>query len=278
MTIKLPSPSATYAADVVYTDRYELAIKYLAERLTDQAVISTLQMHNDKPVYVIEYNLARHTLAHVDDIMATRIVKDFMAAGWGNVYWETLSTDRLNIHNPVWGYTFCFERPIETIPYDVLVRILPQSIQDMKVDKNNNIQVLEEYLKTHIEKIVTAGQRVRPAVGFIGEFAEYMQDIGMPGPRHTGVYKRKGSSEEYVLLDLGGRWLIYCGGDRPLYVQQNTTDLNSNAWFQFQPGLITLDWQSTVNALTDLERFIKDPSYTPPEFPVRRQPQYPHKE
>lgn len=131
MTSTVPTPTDVYRSDRIYLDRYEAALKYVAERLASPAVVELLTMVNDVPTYKIEYNMvllgtANPFSAQIDDTTADKIAQTFMNVGWSRVYWEELRAEFFNPYIAKGGYTFFFERPIDTVPYEVLLRIQPK--------------------------------------------------------------------------------------------------------------------------------------------------------
>ncbi|ARV77217.1 hypothetical protein FDI21_gp046 [Pseudomonas phage Noxifer] len=262
MSFKAPAPDAVYQSDNLYEVRFESAMKYLTAQLVTPESVHLLTMVEDKPTYTVEYNLGNRNphavpLAHVDDAMADRIVKAFHEVGWANCYWREFNEcDHVIAHMGNWGYRFYFERPIETVPYEVLRRISKKVLGDLPSISEVSDAVAKEpqsMTVTELTQCINAQMPIRDQPRRLnGDLLAIIQchlakDYGYTG---TGYYTGQ-SGELAVVLDLAAFQIYYCRRTRIVYRRDK---LINSPWHQVDKEIVVAPI-AILSALKDLEVF-----------------------
>lgn len=258
MTFTIPGPDVVYQSDNLYEVRFESAVKYISAQLTTPESVHLLRMIEDKPTYVVEYNLGdpnphKVPLANVDNEMAQRIVEAFKHAGWANCYWQ-----EFNECDPVlplgnWGYRFYFERPIETVPYEVLRRISKKEIGDLPLPADIKDNECVPVSIDELTKVINAQMPIRDQPRRLdGALLDVIKDTQAKRYGYTGTGYYVGNTGELaVVLEMGPLQIYYCRHTRNLY--HRNKGINSD-WAPVEVA-ITLAPKVILSALKDLEVF-----------------------
>lgn len=245
MSYKVATPEQAYKSDNLYENRLCKAMDYLSAILSAPRTVDFLQLVGHKPTYVINYDMANGSPDGVDDVMASRIVELFKEAGWHDVYWKTLEPEPCNPLHPRWGYVFYFERPIESVPYQVMVRLA-------KATYGTASGVVDELgsIRTSVKEVCEVFDvMLRVAEG--NEFAYTGDtsciDLDSPEYKGTGIYKVSGTAVRFLVAEMADWFMIYRKPCGTLYRAGP-----EHAWVPYAPGEITLNNNLLHNALNTL--------------------------
>lgn len=245
MSYKVATPEQAYRSDDLYENHLCKAMDYLSSLLQAPRSVNFLKLIGHKPTYVIDYNMGSGSPEGVDDMMADRIVQLFKEGGWYNVYWKELEVDVLNPHHQKWGYTFHFERPVDSVPYDVMVRLAKDAYGTAAgvVDDLGSIRAS-----------VTEVCEVFDVVLKMAEGKEYTYtgdttylDTNSREFKGIGVYKVSGTAVRFVIVPLAEHGLVYRKPCGTLYRYEP-----SKPWVPYGTGDIVLNNNLFQNALTQL--------------------------
>jgi len=247
MTYKVATPEQAYRSDNLYENRLTKAMDYLSTLLSAPKAVDFLKLVGHKPTYVIEYNMAGGCPEGVDDLMANRIVELFREAGWHEAYWQELPAEATNPFNPKWGYVFYFERPVESVPYQVMARLAKDAVGTTAFvkDESGNVRTTTAELRTLCETIVSRADGREFVIPSHDNGSIDFRDDSFKG---SGVYLLHGRGSRVLLLDMGDLYLVYVAASGAIFYRSKENMPPGINFLALHPGhsltAVAMGWRS----------------------------------